>query len=112
MFVRITFKMASPNNFKERVLDGIFYVVDGSKSNCLLKGVVSGFAGSAQIHFLIIGLGMGLSLAVFFGPFEGCHGDLPGNTMRERLAYASKQTAKCTWRRAKTLGGVGNALSC
>ena len=47
---------------------------------------------------------MGLSLAVFFGPFEGCHGDLPGNTMKERLAYASKQTVKCTWQRAKTLG--------
>lgn len=40
--------MASLNNVKERVLDGIFYVVDGSKSNCLLKGVVSGFAGSCQ----------------------------------------------------------------
>ena len=55
---------------------------------------------------------MGLSLAVFFGPFEGCHGDLPGNTMKERLAYASKQTVKCTWQRAKTLGGVGTKLWC
>ena len=55
---------------------------------------------------------MGLSLAVFFGPFEGCHGDLPGNTMKERLAYASKQTVKCTWRRAKTLGGVGTKPEC
>lgn len=55
---------------------------------------------------------MGLSLAVFFGPFEGCHGDLPGNTMKERLAYASKQTMKCTWRRAKTLGGVGTKPEC
>ena len=42
-------KMASSAQLKDRIIDGIYYVVDGSKSNCLLKGVMSGVAGYLMV---------------------------------------------------------------
>ena len=49
---------------------------------------------------------MGLSLGVFFGTFEGCHGTMPGETMREQLRYAMKQTVVCTYRRCVNYAAV------
>ena len=49
---------------------------------------------------------MGLSLGVFFGTFEGCHGSIPGKTMREQLIYATKQTVVCTYRRCVNYAAV------
>lgn len=42
----------------------------------------------------VAGVGMGL----FFGTFEGAHGDIIGNTSSERIKYASKRLLKICWK--------------
>ena len=37
--------MASLDSVKARIIDGMMYVVEHSKENCLLKGVLSGVMG-------------------------------------------------------------------
>ena len=40
--------MASLDSVKAKIIDGMMYLVQHSKENCLLKGVLSGVMG---IHF-------------------------------------------------------------
>lgn len=49
---------------------------------------------------------MGVSFGVFLGTFEGCHGDMPGETMEEQLKFAAKQTVVCTYRRCVNYAAV------
>ena len=49
---------------------------------------------------------MGISFGVFFGTFEGCHGEMLGQTTAEQLKFAAKQTVICTYRRCVNYAAV------
>lgn len=50
------------------------------------------------IVIIHIGSFAGVGMGLFFGTFEGAHGDILGNTSYERIKYASKRLLKICWR--------------
>lgn len=49
---------------------------------------------------------MGVSFGVFLGTFEGCHGEMLGESTAEQLKFAAKQTVICTYRRCVNYAAV------